>query len=133
MWNAKLLTTLALLGLSSSTLFAPYSLPLEQLEHTPDNAPDQRHELVKRDGNCPKGYGSCAYMGFPGSCCKGNANCGLDNVGHVACCPVGAVCTGTISGAFATDGSGQTTTATLSGGVSPAVAATGDYSVVINA
>jgi hypothetical protein len=71
-------------------------------------------------------------MGFPGSCCKGNANCGLDNVGHVACCPVGAVCTGTVSGAFATGGADQTTTALIVGGVSPAAAATGDYSVVAN-
>jgi hypothetical protein len=62
-------------------------------------------ELRKRDGNCPKDYTSCGYANAPGFCCKNNAVCTIDIVGHAVCCPNGAACTGTVGGTgFATGG-----------------------------
>ncbi|KAF2189488.1 hypothetical protein K469DRAFT_736827 [Zopfia rhizophila CBS 207.26] len=55
-------------------------------------------ELVKRQSGCANGYSSCANLGAPGLCCRSNSVCSADAVGHVACCPLGAACTGTIDG-----------------------------------
>ncbi|KAL3484973.1 hypothetical protein BJX62DRAFT_45239 [Aspergillus germanicus] len=52
-------------------------------------------DLFKRDGNCPGGYDPCDDTGV---CCRTNARCTSDEADHVACCPSGASCTGTLSG-----------------------------------
>ncbi|OJD37708.1 uncharacterized protein BKCO1_6000212 [Diplodia corticola] len=45
---------------------------------------------------CPASYSACAALGAPGLCCHRSSNCAVDQAGHVACCPSGAVCTGSI-------------------------------------
>ncbi|KAF2667272.1 hypothetical protein BT63DRAFT_426171 [Microthyrium microscopicum] len=151
MWNAKLLQSISLASTIQSALaagvstlaYTPAVLDLDYAHAANTSSPNEHFELLKRDGNCPSGYSSCAYIGAPAFCCKGNANCAIDSVGHAACCPAGAVCTGTINGnGFVTAGSAttSTTTTTAGGGVvvagttaSPATLATGSASVVPNA
>ncbi|KAH8598985.1 hypothetical protein B0O99DRAFT_614696 [Bisporella sp. PMI_857] len=56
------------------------------------------HELIKRDGNCPTNYNSCSTLAknLGGACCTAGSVCSLDRARNVACCPIGASCTGTI-------------------------------------
>lgn len=58
------------------------------------------HDLLKRQSSntCPVDYADCASLGAPNLCCISNAVCSADQAGMVACCPNGAVCTGTITG-----------------------------------
>ena len=73
----------------------------------PSQKPRQQlHELFRRQDSdtCPSGYNNCENIGAPGLCCSPSARCSADAAGHVACCPRGAACTGTIGGA-ATSGS----------------------------
>lgn len=86
------------------------------VDHTTAQAADQNspshksqqqlHELFRRQDSdtCPSGYNNCENIGAPGLCCSPSARCSADAAGHVACCPRGAACTGTIGGA-ATAGS----------------------------
>ena len=55
--------------------------------------------LLRRQNNneCPTSYTNCYGQGAPGLCCQPSAVCSADMAGHVACCPIGAACTGTIS------------------------------------
>jgi hypothetical protein len=93
-----------------------------QGEHlTSEKKPSQQqtqHNLFRRqtDDTCPSSYNNCANIGAPGLCCSPSARCSADAAGHVACCPRGAACTGTI-GAIITGGStgSGTTTATETG------------------
>ncbi|KAH7054607.1 hypothetical protein B0J12DRAFT_458359 [Macrophomina phaseolina] len=66
---------------------------------------------------CPTSYTACAALGAPGLCCRRNSRCAVDQAGHVACCPSGAVCTGSL-----TAGAGVTRTVsgvtTVTGGPS---------------
>lgn len=68
-------------------------------------------ELLKRQSNgCPSGWNNCAGLGAAGLCCNPNAVCSADMLGHVACCPSGVACTGTIGGIITggtVDGSGN--------------------------
>lgn len=67
-------------------------------------------ELLRRGSNaCAAGYRSCAGLGAAGLCCSANAVCAIDQAGHVACCPQGAVCTGAISVPSSTTVTGATT------------------------
>ncbi|KAH6660242.1 hypothetical protein BKA67DRAFT_547388 [Truncatella angustata] len=52
--------------------------------------------MEKRDA-CPANYVSCDSLGsaFSGICCAGGQYCALDTSNQPACCPSGAVCTGT--------------------------------------
>ncbi|KAF1996246.1 hypothetical protein P154DRAFT_498811 [Amniculicola lignicola CBS 123094] len=68
-------------------------------------------ELVKRQG-CAVGYNACSNLGAPGLCCRSNAICSADAAGHVACCPQGAACTGTIAGVAGPSAAMSTGTAT---------------------
>lgn len=63
---------------------------------------------------CPQSYSACAALGAPGLCCHRDSNCAVDQAGHVACCPSGAVCTGSIS-ASSTVGAGVGVTTVTSG------------------
>ncbi|KAI9775469.1 MAG: hypothetical protein M1839_001086 [Geoglossum umbratile] len=51
----------------------------------------------KRQGNCPSNYNACTNLNAPYACCISNTNCQPDAVGHVACCPKGSACTGTVN------------------------------------
>ena len=73
-------------------------------------------KVDKRQNNCPAGASSCSNLGNTGACCTFNTNCQLDQAGHVACCPNGALCTGTIGSAtssFLLGGNGGTSTTTI--------------------
>lgn len=54
--------------------------------------------LIKRQNNCQSGYNSCASLGASDVCCSQGSTCALDQAGNIACCPSGAVCTGSIRG-----------------------------------
>lgn len=71
--------------------------------------------LIKRQNNCQSGYNSCASLGASDVCCSQGSSCALDQAGNIACCPSGAVCTGTIKGTrtgSVTLGSGTNTAST---------------------
>lgn len=85
---------------------------------TPTDSP--ANDLFRRQLNptaCASSYRNCAGLGAPGLCCAQNAVCSADFAGHVACCPVGAACTGTI-GAITGSASGlsSATGSSTSGG-----------------
>ena len=97
------LVLLALLPLSLATpnLVAPFDAPYIEAPLTLDNStsPASPHELIKRQStSCPNGYTSCGSLGQEAAavCCANNQICTPDAALHVACCPRGAVCTGTI-------------------------------------
>ncbi|KAF2656627.1 hypothetical protein K491DRAFT_715219 [Lophiostoma macrostomum CBS 122681] len=79
--------------------FADFVEPLLLADPAQDNStlPDGGFELVKRQGTtCASGYAACATVGAPGLCCRTNQVCSADGANHVACCPLGSACTGTI-------------------------------------
>ncbi|KAL2255990.1 hypothetical protein VTK26DRAFT_2381 [Humicola hyalothermophila] len=59
--------------------------------------------IAKRQECIPNFY-SCADQGdaFIGVCCQNGQRCALDADNNPACCPAGAVCTGTAPASFAT-------------------------------
>jgi hypothetical protein len=82
--------------------YSPFVQPFLEDTFDLDNTTLPELELVKRaTSGCPSNYNSCSYLNANGVCCKNNAVCSMDNVGHVACCPQGAVCTGTLGGTVA--------------------------------
>jgi hypothetical protein len=97
----------------------------QRVEQSPPSQKSQQqlHELFRRQDSdtCPSGYNNCENIGAPGLCCSPSARCSADAAGHVACCPRGAACTGTIGGVVAggstSSGSGVAS-ATSSGVVS---------------
>jgi hypothetical protein len=111
---------LLLTSLANASLFSPFLSVLEWSQETSSN--ETIHELPKRaldPTSCPTGYKNCAGIGAPGLCCANSAICSPDQAGHVACCPSGAVCTGSISsiitsGVIAPGGSVASTTAAAS-------------------
>lgn len=60
----------------------------------------QTQQILKRQTSnaCPTSFNSCSNLGAPNLCCHDTAICSADFAGHVACCPSGAACSGTISG-----------------------------------
>ena len=77
-----------------------FSLSISDYIPSTDNATlDQPHELLKRQfsNTCPDKFDSCTSLGAPGLCCAEAAVCSPDAAGNVACCPIGAVCSGTIN------------------------------------
>lgn len=96
------------------------SIPPQEAQHIPQQkpqeAPQPHHNLFRRqnEDTCPSSYNNCANIGAPGLCCSPSARCSADAAGHVACCPRGAACTGTI-GAIKTGSSTGTATGTASG------------------
>lgn len=89
--------------------------PQEQQNNTPTQKPQQQAQphanLFRRqdDDTCPSSYNNCANIGAPGLCCSPSARCSADAAGHVACCPRGAACTGTIGGIVAGGSTGTGT------------------------
>jgi len=72
---------------------------------------DLASSLSKRDGACGSQHTACSAQGFPGFCCTTVAACSRDYYGSIACCPYGAVCTGSVA-AGAQQTSTPTTTTT---------------------
>ncbi len=103
--------------LASPNVFSPFFSPVVDEAFGQENDTSVAHELLKRQDGCPEGYGACAGLGAAGLCCRDNTLCAPDQLGRVACCPIGAFCTGTIGGPAATGG--VTTTPSLSGFVFP--------------
>ncbi|KAF2229222.1 hypothetical protein EV356DRAFT_581009 [Viridothelium virens] len=92
-------------------------LPLDDAgEDCHDQMPLQRRQ---NNNECPTSYSNCYGQGAPGLCCQPSAVCSADMAGHVACCPVGAACTGTI---VAVNTASQTSTSTF--GVNPSTTTT---------
>jgi hypothetical protein len=108
--------------------------PQEQQDNTPAQKSDQQlqphHNLFRRqnDDTCPSSYNNCANIGAPGLCCAPSARCSADAAGHVACCPRGAACTGTI-GAIKTG----TSTGTVTGSATSTASETGDSGLLVTA
>ncbi|KAF7895262.1 hypothetical protein EAF00_007076 [Botryotinia globosa] len=106
--------------------YAPISLDLDISSESfitsnetilPDTSPASskpKPELLKRNGNCPSNYNSCSTLkdSYGGACCPAAAVCSTDAAHNVACCAVGASCTGTIAVATATNPASVSATAT---------------------
>ncbi|VBB72779.1 Putative protein of unknown function [Podospora comata] len=60
--------------------------------------------VAKRQQGCLSNFYSCANQGpaFNGVCCQNGQTCGLDANNEPACCPAGAICTGTAPASFVT-------------------------------
>jgi len=88
---ATLSPAVALLSIGAAELdgYSPFINPFTNV--------DPRPLVVKRQP-CPDYYNSCSTFGYSGNCCAVNTNCALDEAGHIACCPINAVCTGTVGG-----------------------------------
>jgi len=82
-------------AVASSSRFSPFYPPLVEEPSLKWRDLLPLHE--KRQGNCPSNYNACSNLNAPFACCIANTNCQLDAVGHVACCPRGSACTGTIN------------------------------------
>ncbi|KAF3084170.1 hypothetical protein TWF103_002611 [Orbilia oligospora] len=63
------------------------------------NSPNQIFRRQNNNGNCAQNTHSCAPISYPAFCCPNTANCAVDNAGHIACCPKGIHCVGTVAGA----------------------------------
>ena len=74
------------------------------------------HDLLRRQysNTCPDDFKNCANLGAPGLCCASAAVCSPDAAGHVACCPSGVACSGTIGGVI-TEGTVNTYGSLISG------------------
>ena len=88
----------------------PFTAPLFKGEPVP------LVELFRRQNACQAGYNPCTNLGAANACCNVNAICTVDPNNHVACCPTGASCTGTLGAVGSTSsgvlvgGAGATTT-----------------------
>ncbi|CRG84894.1 hypothetical protein PISL3812_02070 [Talaromyces islandicus] len=98
---------------------APFTQPLD-LEASRYQA-SRILRILKRDDNCPASYSGCSDQGDANVCCRSGTTCTVDAAHNIACCPTGAVCTGTL-GATATgdnNGGGGHGTTTTSGFMFP--------------
>lgn len=77
-----------------------FSITLEDYLPPAFSTNTSEHELLKRQysNSCPQNFHNCANLGAPGLCCATAAVCSADSAGNVACCPIGAECSGTING-----------------------------------
>ncbi|KAF3891967.1 hypothetical protein GTR04_4748 [Trichophyton interdigitale] len=64
--------------------------------------------LVKREDVCPLHFNSCAFLDSPQACCQPESICSRDAANNIACCPLGAECTGTLMGTTSTAATSQT-------------------------
>jgi len=108
-------------------------VPQAQQDNTPTKTPKQQLQpphanLFRRqnDDTCPSSYNNCANIGAPGLCCSPSARCSADAAGHVACCPRGAACTGTIGGI-------NTGTSTRTGSATSTASGTGNSGLLVTA
>jgi hypothetical protein len=123
---------LSAIPISISDYFPPASRveSQEQQYNAPEEKTQQQaqphHNLFRRqdDDTCPSSYNNCANIGAPGLCCSPSARCSADAAGHVACCPQGAACTGTI---------GAIVTKTSSGSATGSATGTGNSGLLVTA
>ena len=101
-----LIAFLQIVGVSAQQ-YLPFSDPLFGLS--------EDTLLVRRQG-CEAGLNSCSGLGANNICCPSDTSCTLDGAGHVACCSVGATCSGTIAGSVTGSITGSSSTAIVSGG-----------------
>ena len=91
-----------LAALAAPDILADFESAVEQLpsmNQTETLAEDGSFELLKRQGNtCATNYFACNNLNAPGLCCPKTAICSADQRGQVACCPLGAACTGALGG-----------------------------------
>lgn len=142
MMRLRLLPSSLLLAIATSAFDLPNfvdfipALPITLADYIPPTVSNEtHHENLKRqvtatDG-CPNHFQNCANMGAPGLCCATKAVCSPDAAGHVACCPSGEACSGTVAGVITggtvnSDGSAVTGTtgSTVAGGGAVGGAAT---------
>ncbi|OBT62125.1 hypothetical protein VE03_08303 [Pseudogymnoascus sp. 23342-1-I1] len=87
----------------SALLLAPPSTSASHLRAFPFSAayiPVRNPDSLFKRQSCPADYNSCASLSATNSasnCCAASSVCALDNVGNIACCPLGSYCTGIIS------------------------------------
>lgn len=93
--SAFICAFLVAVSAAQASLFSPFLSAIDVFSQIATNETSQN--LRKRSSSCPTGYDACSGLGAPGLCCASNAICSADAAGHVACCPTGAACTGTIS------------------------------------
>ncbi|WPG99139.1 Hypothetical protein R9X50_00195000 [Acrodontium crateriforme] len=105
--DSILLLPTAFLAITSAAFqlpdFQPFlsAIPLAISDYLPGQSSNQTaHEVLKRQTStgCPTDFNSCSGLGAAGLCCAPNAVCSADAAGHVACCPKGYACSGTING-----------------------------------
>lgn len=93
---------------ASSVGASQVPVPFLPVETTTATVPaDQRPATVaqrQQQEGCIPNFFSCASEGasFNGACCQNGQSCALDVMGQPACCPAGAVCTGTAPASFVT-------------------------------
>lgn len=112
---------MALASASQATLTAPFAPAL--------TVP----AVFKRQTNsesCPASYSACSGLGAPGLCCASDAVCSADQAGHVACCPQGAACTGSITSVVGGTATSAALSTTLSNGLVVASGTTNGVVVV---
>lgn len=101
----KALTTAVLFAtaFAAPDFVLDFTSPFSDLSQLDNNtigdaaAADGNLELLKRANCAAAGYPSCDNLGHPDICCRTNEVCSADQANHVACCRLGAACTGTIS------------------------------------
>ncbi|KAK3704297.1 hypothetical protein LTR37_013971 [Vermiconidia calcicola] len=112
----RLLTTFYLLPPTLTTALNLPNLNIQSFASAFSIGPDDYfspnntdHELLKRQysNTCPESFNDCANLGQPGLCCASAAVCSADAAGRVACCPIGAACSGT-AGPVVTEGAVNT-------------------------
>ncbi|KAI9840124.1 MAG: hypothetical protein M1837_001885 [Sclerophora amabilis] len=99
---AALLTSLVISTTATSPpRLSPFLPPLVQDVFDPSSngsAVDLvQLELQRRQNTCPENFEACSNLGAAGACCASGTNCQKDGADHVACCPDGSSCTGTIN------------------------------------
>lgn len=96
-----LLCTSTTRAAAAPNAFADFVIPLAIQDNSTIAATDELNaDLLRRQGSgsneCDSGYAACINLGAPGLCCRTNQVCSADAANNVACCPLGAACTGTI-------------------------------------
>ncbi|KAF3480244.1 uncharacterized protein GIQ15_05591 [Arthroderma uncinatum] len=86
---------------NTSPFYAPRALDVDNSLFLGGFSP-KLAQLVRRQNVCPAGFNSCAILGSPEACCQPKAVCSRDAASHIACCPSGAACTGTLGTGTAT-------------------------------
>ena len=106
---------------ASTSDHLPFSDPLFGLSHDA--------LLVKRQG-CQAGLNPCDNVGSNNLCCSAQETCTLDQVGHVACCSSGAVCSGTIAGSVTGSTTSTTNGIVVGGGSIPSSTTTSSGGII---
>ncbi|MCJ1354497.1 MAG: hypothetical protein MMC33_004486 [Icmadophila ericetorum] len=79
--------------------FSNLLAPLSNGTSDPGTSQDRSPLLqIRQTNNCPAGYNPCTNLNQPAACCALTDVCSADFANHVACCPSGASCTGTVGG-----------------------------------